>query len=176
MATETLAPEALLDQTNLTGTVADIDDDPDSPDGNWLTEVDDGDDSICRVSFPSPSGNLTTGAGLQEFRAWIRRSQTAGGNDPTVDLELYEAGTLVTQISLGTTVTSTTGVILAGTWDASALAAVSGVDVECRIVGHRSGGAPGSRRTIEVGAVEWNVDYTTGATASGLIGVIGAIA
>ena len=37
MATERQSPDALLVQTNLSGAVAAIQDDPDSPDANWLT-------------------------------------------------------------------------------------------------------------------------------------------
>ena len=36
MATERQAPDALSVQTNCTGAVTDIDEDPDSPDANWL--------------------------------------------------------------------------------------------------------------------------------------------
>jgi hypothetical protein len=38
--TESLSPDALLVQTNLSGTVSNIQDDPDSPDANWLTAID----------------------------------------------------------------------------------------------------------------------------------------
>lgn len=37
MPTERLAPDAILTQTNLTGALSAIQDDPDSPDANWLT-------------------------------------------------------------------------------------------------------------------------------------------
>ena len=37
MATERQAPDAILAQTDLSGAVTDIDDDPDSPDGLWLS-------------------------------------------------------------------------------------------------------------------------------------------
>lgn len=37
LATSRIAPDAILSQTNLTGSVSFIQDDPDSPDANWLT-------------------------------------------------------------------------------------------------------------------------------------------
>ncbi len=51
---------------------------------------------------------------------------------------------------------SDTGVVVFATWDASLLASTDGSAVELRVVGLRSGGGPSSRRTVEVGAVEWN--------------------
>lgn len=63
-----LAPDAILTQTNLTGAVADIDEDPDSPDASWLTG---GGAVVLRVSFPSPAADLVAGA-TQEFRVRVR--------------------------------------------------------------------------------------------------------
>ena len=61
-------PDAVLEQTGLTGTLATVQDDPDSPDGNWMI----GSGAVTlRVSFPLP-GKLQTGANLQEFRVLVR--------------------------------------------------------------------------------------------------------
>ena len=84
MAQERLAPDALLTQTNLTGAVTDIDDDPDSADANWLTAPTNV-DTTCEVSFPSPSDNLNADAELQEFRVQVRKNSS---RDATVDLFL----------------------------------------------------------------------------------------
>ena len=66
----TLPPDAILVQTNLTGSVTDIDDDPASPDANNLTPSGGID---LRVSFGSPGGTLATGTNIQGFRilAWV---------------------------------------------------------------------------------------------------------
>lgn len=65
-----LFPDAILVQTNLTGAVTDIDEDPDSPDANWLIG---GGGVELRVSFPSPAGPLLSGEGFtQEFRIRAR--------------------------------------------------------------------------------------------------------
>jgi len=156
MSIEPQVPDALLVQTNLTGAITDIDDDPDSPDGLWLAEIDDGTDTITRVSFPTPSDTPSVGVDLQEFNLWVRRSTTAGGNDPTMDVELWENGTLNTSLQTAISITSTTGQLVSVKWNASLLNTASGVDVECHIIGQRSGGAPGDRRTVEPGAIEWN--------------------
>ncbi len=162
MADERIAPDALITQTNLTGSITDIDDDPDSPDGNWLTADDDALDTICLVGFAAPVGTLADGADLQEFKAQVRRS-ASGGNDPDVDLALFESGSLVRTISTGTTITSDTGQLVTATWNANELAG-DGTNAEFRIFGNRSGGNPSLRRTVEIGAVEWNatVDAAAG--------------
>ena len=166
MATERQAPDAILASSNLTGTVGDVQDDPDSPDSNWLTADDDGTDTDVRFSFPTPSADPNTGAGLQEFRLWVRVGTEAGGNTPTLDIHLWENGSLVSTLATGISITNYTGEIVSQTWDATLLGTADGSVVELRLVGQRSGGAPGGRRTVEFGAVEWNVDYTPAAAGT----------
>jgi hypothetical protein len=162
MATETKVPDGLLDQTNLNGAVGDIDEDPDSPDGNWLTAQSNNADSICIVSFGTPSGDPTVGADLQEFRAWVR--VTANASTTSWAIYLRENGSRInggTAIASGSTA-STTGVIISATWNANLLGTADGSLVECEIYFTKTGGSPTNRTTGEVGAVEWNVDYTVG--------------
>ncbi|MDH3194745.1 MAG: hypothetical protein OEL78_00380 [Hyphomicrobiales bacterium] len=166
MTAQRLAPGALLVQTNLTGAVGDIQDDPDSPDAAWLTAASVA-DVEARVSFPSPTSNLTAGAGRQEFRI-LARQNASGGNNPSVTVELYENGAPVSTLISGQTISSTTGIVLSGTWDAASLASISGADVECRVLGNRAGGPPANRRTVEIGAIEWNADYTVAGIAGSL--------
>jgi hypothetical protein len=155
MAAERIAPDTLITQTNLTGSITDIDDDPDSPDGNWLTADDDGTDTVCLVGFAAPVGTLSDGADLQEFKAFVRRAIPGGAQNPTVDLALFESGSLVRTISTGTTITNDSGELVTATWNASELAG-DGSAAEFRLLGNRSGGPPAARRTVEIGAVEWN--------------------
>lgn len=75
--TERQPPDTIATQTNLTGSVADIDEDPDSPDGNWLTASG---SSTLRVTFPTPTGAPETGAGKQNFRAWVRRTNESSAS------------------------------------------------------------------------------------------------
>lgn len=67
-AEEKLAPDAILTQTNITGALTDIDEDPDSADNVWM----DGTGAIVlRTSFPSPAQDLVSGFS-QRFRVKIR--------------------------------------------------------------------------------------------------------
>jgi RHS repeat-associated protein len=56
----------------------------------------------------------------------------------------------------GATLTSDTGEVVSATWDASLLGTADGSAAELRVVRIRSGGNPNNRRTVEVGAAEWN--------------------
>ncbi len=119
-------------------------------------------DTELRVGFADPWALLQTGPDVQEFRVLLRKD-AAGGNDPTYDLELWETGgatPLATLVS-GATLSSDTGVVVSATWDASLLATADGSAVELRVVGHRSGGQQSKRRTVEVGAAEWNAKLQT---------------
>ena len=160
MGTERKSPDVLLLQTNLTGSVSDIQDDPDSPDSNWLTYITNNVDTVCHVSFPTPTGPPTEGADLQEFKIWVRQQPDGAGADPTVRIELYEDGGSLATILADTPVSSTSGALYSGTWNANLLANADGSLVECYIYGTAVGGAPDNRCTVEVGAVEWNVTYT----------------
>lgn len=160
MATERQAPDAILAISDVSGVVGDIDDDPDSPDGLWLDGWDGNGNSDCRVSFPTPTGNPTVGAGLQEFRVQLRKT-SSGGFDCDWSLELWENGVLDSVLATGTTTSLDPGEVVSGTWNASSLGTADGSLVECYIQQTGGGtGTPGSRRGIEYGAIEWNVDFT----------------
>jgi hypothetical protein len=165
---ETLFPTALEASANYTGAaIGDFDDDPDTTtdygnwDGNGNTDV--------RVSFGNPSGNnLKTGAGLQEFRIAGRKADSTGGNTPTYDVELWESGVLVSVLTSGASWPDDTGkTIISATWNASLLSDGTGDGVEVRIEQTDGAtGTPGNRRAIEIGGIEWNVDYETEETVA----------
>jgi hypothetical protein len=171
MSTETLAPDAILVQTLLDGAVTDIDESVDSPDGNWCVyNSASSNNTDLRVSFPSPTGDPNTGADLQAFRAWVRKT-ASGGNSALYSLELWENGSEVAVLATGE-VTSTSGEEISGTWNAASLSTADGSAVECR-VSQTSGGSSGpggNRRRIETGAVEWVADYTASSPPNDIAG------
>lgn len=63
-----LVPDAILTQTGIGGTLADIDEDPDSPDANWMAGTG---AVVLRMSFPTPATPLEPGWS-QEFRIRLR--------------------------------------------------------------------------------------------------------
>jgi hypothetical protein len=160
MATELLLPDAVLTATNLTANIANLDEGVDNFDGVYATNNGANANTLLVLSFPTPSGDLTLGSGLQTFRARIRKNAT-GGNNPTVRIEVRESGTIRAN-SGNTTVTSLTGVDITFTWDASVLALQTGVDVEIGIA-QQAGGAGGNaanRRWIEIDTADWTADFT----------------
>jgi hypothetical protein len=159
MATELLLPDAVITATNLTANIADLDEGVDNFDGVYATTNAANANTLLVLSFPTPSGTLNTGAGLQTFRARVRKNAT-GGNNPAVRIEIRENGTIRAN-STNTTVTSLTGVNITFTWDASVLALQDGVDVQIAIA-QQSGGSGGNaanRRWIETDTADWNADY-----------------
>jgi len=164
MAIERQSPDAILEIANLTPTdVTYIDEDPDAPDALWLTAVSNNANSICRTSFPTPTGNPSS---AQEFKGWVRKM--GGTGTPTARLDIYENGLLLVS-GVDVDITSLTGQLITSSWDASILGTPDGSLVECKLVGTKVGGAPTARATVEYGAVEWNVQYSAG-TAHELAG------
>lgn len=150
-----LAPDA-IDATwtsNLVGTVSEIQDDPDSPDANWLDAVSTTTLSALRVSFPTPLGLLVTGSAVQEFRVQLRKR--GGGGLPTYRLLVYEAGVLrITGETNSLFQASPESFVRSLLWD---IGAMNPAGIECHVEQLTLGGTGGSRAAVEVGAVEWNV-------------------
>jgi hypothetical protein len=158
MATQRLAPDAILEEINLSGAVSVIQDDPDSPDGNWLTASANNSNTSLRVSFPTPNQSLDAGS-VQNIHVLVRKSVGQSGT-PTASIELWESGSLISTIVGSTNITGS--MVLSGSFDKSVLADTTGAGVEIRVNGVSVGGNPNTRATVEVGAIEWNVVYTAG--------------
>jgi hypothetical protein len=99
-----------------------------------------------------PTHTLATGAGTGEIRMQVRKK--GSGTNPTARAEVRNAaGTLLATPIADTAVSSTTGVVLTGTFDQANI--LNPTDVVIRMVG--TGAAGG---LVELGAVEWNAQYT----------------
>lgn len=137
-STEVQYPDNYVTQTNLDGTVGDIDEDANDPDANWADAIDDSLDIVAHVSFPTPTGNPTIGADVQNFKVYARRSTSDA--TPTLRVDLYENGGLVTgSILTATNVTSDSGQLFTANWNADDLATADGSLVECYIFGDATG-------------------------------------
>jgi len=165
MATETLFPTGLVSSNNYTSpALGNFNDDPDTTTdyGTW----DGNGDTSALLSFDTPTGPPTTGSGLQEFRVAWRKSAT-GGNAATYSIELYESGVQVAVLATGTIADSTSKEIVSVTWDAASLGTADGSNIEILVL--QTGGAtgaPGNRRGLELGGVEYNVDYAVSRTVT----------
>jgi hypothetical protein len=161
---QALPPDAILTQTNLTGVLSAITDDPDSADGTFLDASNNNADSVCIVSFGTPT---VTPSGTQNFKIWAKKWNGTG--NPAYAVYLLESGTRInggTAIATGT-LTSLTGQLITASWNASLLGTANGSLVECELYVTKTGGAPAARATGSVGAVEWNSAYSVSETQPG---------
>lgn len=159
MPTTTLLPDELVASTNLSGSLADIDEDPDTPDGAWMVATANNVNTEARVGFPTPPGPP---ARTQTFKAWVRKNSANSGS-PTARIDLYENGSLAASGS-GATVTSTTGQLVTQTFSVS-LSDPSGAGVQAVFVGTSVGGSPSVRNSVDLGAINWDVvDYDVAVT------------
>jgi hypothetical protein len=144
----TLLPDAIAASSKIVGSITDIDEGVDNNDANYVSAT--GGGANCRVSFPSPGSNLVVGAGLQKFRATIFNNV---GSSQNIVIKVYESGTLLLTSGSLAVASDSAWHTIEYTWNASALAAVSGANAECRVDLPASG--------LRIGAVEWVADITT---------------
>jgi len=171
VATETLYPDSVLANTgDYTVSLTTVDE---APDGTWTGNTNT-QGITTRFSFPTPSGTPNTGAGLQTLRAYAQIVGTGNG-DPTIQIELYEAGSLVTT-QTATTVQNNAGAAWYSlSWDAADLTTGDGSNVEVLVTIVTGGGGP-NENSLQLDSVEWTVDYSAaaatldGQTETGTIG------
>ena len=163
--TETLAPDILDASLNYVAPViGDFDDDPDDDldTGGLYGDWDANGNTDVLLGFPTPSGNPTTGTDVQVVHIAGRKADATGSPEAVYDVLLQEGG--VTRQTLATGVNwadSTTKTIITATWDAANLVTTDGSAVQIRIT-QTAGGTGGSRRAVEIGGIEWHVDFVVG--------------
>jgi hypothetical protein len=152
---QSLAPDELVSSSNYWSiALADINEHTEQSDG--VFGIYDGSaNTVVTVGFPTPPNPPTPGADLQEFRVILRKSASAG-NDPTWKLKLLDGFIGRGTVASGT-LSDGPGVIVSGTWDASALFDTSGANVRLQVV-QTSGGTGSDARGVEVGAAQWISD------------------
>lgn len=147
--------------SNLSGDHTTMDDDPQSPGGDWRTASSNNANSVAHATFDTPTN---TPGGTQTFEVYARL--TANGTACDYSLDLYESGVLNTNVTTGS-LTSTSGQLITGTFNASVLNTASGANVELHFTVTKSGGAPANRTTGEVDAVRWVSGSTIAETQPG---------
>ena len=105
----------------------------------------------ARVTMENPSSGTLDGTQTVN----VRCRKGSQSRDPEISVDLYESGSLVQNLVATTAVTSTTGQDVSGNFNASALSAASGNDVEIRVVITGAGGPAQQRNSVEVAQIEW---------------------
>ena len=164
MATETLLPNELVSSVNLNVTLADVDEGVSNPDNVWATTSTNNGSTALTLGFPTPTAQLTTGAGLQTFRVRVRKNNT-GGNNPTVRIRVLDNGVNTGTENTFTLANSTTGETLTFTWDATTITDaggnIDGSGVQIAIEQQTGGtGQAAARRFVEIDSADWIADYT----------------
>jgi hypothetical protein len=161
MAAQTLVPNSLLASTGLSSpTVADLQ----AQDANWSTATSNNVDTSVQVSYPTPPGNPTAGAGLQTITVQTRKNAASGSGTPTITIGVGIVGGLPQLSSASFNVTSTTGQVDQFTFDYAAVtgAAADGSNIQVWVNTTRSGGSPSFRSSVDIGYVGWDVIYSVG--------------
>lgn len=122
-----------------------------APDGTYTTDTSNA-SPTSRWAMGDPSAGIT---GLQAITVTCRKNASGGNGDPTLAINLYELGTLVTAVKPATAVTDAT-TTLQGNFDASVI--TNPADVEIELVVSGVGGSPSGRRTVQVDAIDWTVN------------------
>ena len=172
MATETLFPTAVISSGNVNNdavTLVNEDIDTGSPDTDFVEWDGNGDVSVY-YSFDTPSGQLTTGAGLQNFR--VRWRKNGGNNTPQVQVAVVENGT-TRATSATQNITNTSFFEFSFTWNGNILALQNGSGVEIQINQIAGGGGnPNNRAGIDISAINWDLTYDLPAGAAAEANVV----
>ncbi len=159
MVAETLRPDGQLSCSGLaTCVVTEHDQDPDT-NSTTIAATGNNTNTEYGVDFPTPSGNPTVGADLQEFRAGVIEFDSGQTGTPDARIELWENGALV---RAGSNTPVSVYAVLSLTWNANELATADGSLVQCKVIGTKSGGGPTARNTARIGHIEWNVTFDEG--------------
>ena len=157
MSTETQRPTSELSDVGLVANNhLDHNHDPDS-DSTTVNATDNNVNTEWGANFDAPTGPLTIGAGLQEFRAGVEEFDSGQSGTPQARIELWESGALV---RTGNYVDVRVFTVLSFTWDADELLIGGGAPIQMKVRGSKTGGKPSKRNTIRTGGLEWNVNYT----------------
>ena len=162
MAQENLAPDAILTITDCSpNDVTYVQDDPDSPDVNWIVADNNNVAPFLSLSFPTPVGTLTGGTDLQTMQVLVRQFDEGQVGTPRVDIELIDTVTQEVIASVGSPNNVPTGeTIFNIPFDADDLTNPANFKIEITVT--KTGGGPDNRNTVDFGAVQWEaiVDET----------------
>lgn len=162
---ERLPPDGVNVATNLSGaTVANLDDDPDDSGTDWATASVATTATDLRVTFATPTIPPAVGAGLQEFRAQVRK--TTGSPNPTLRCRLAESGSAIATLFEGLAVTATDEQVVSATWNAALLGTSSGANVECWLDSTVGSSAGSTAAFSSAGSGNANTNMASGRTVT----------
>lgn len=123
--------------------------------GTWAGALNTNTSATSRWAMGDPVDPLTTGA-TQTIRVVARKGSNTG--TPTIAINLWENGALVSTILAATNVTSTTGQTLTATFASAAITNRANVEIE--IVMTAVGGSGSARNSAQVDTILWEANTT----------------
>ena len=153
--------EQLFAAAHLAGDVANPENAVGDTPSTWAGVVNQVTSATSRWSMANPSDALTPAA-TQTVAVVCRKGANSG--DPSVAVNLYEAGTLVKALVADTAITSTTGQTLSGTFTDADVTSGAAVEIEVVITG--VGGNASTRNSAQLSTIEWTADVSVAAPQS----------
>jgi hypothetical protein len=137
-----------------TGAHSIIDDDPDSPGGDWCVSDSNNVNANWTVNMTDPSITLDDTSDAQVIAVYVRQFDTGQGGTPEIRLDIYDGTDCADLHESGTAQDVTgSGELITEAWTSSGISGKADVCVD--IVCIKSGGSPGNRNTCDIDAVEW---------------------
>jgi hypothetical protein len=147
--------EFLYASSHITGSLANPTLALGEPDTLWSGVVNANTSATSRYAIADPVDPLTESA-TQTVNVLARKGFNS--NNPSVAVNLYVDGSPVGSLVASTTITSTTGQTLTGTFNSSEVA--DPADVEIEVVVSGAGGSPSARNSAQINHIEWVADTT----------------
>ena len=119
--------------------------------GVWAGQLNTNTNQTSRWAMENPSTSIT---GTQTINVIARKGSNSA--NPTIAINLYENGSLIQSVAGATSITSTTGQTVSGTFDASVITTPANVEIE--VVGTGVGGNASTRNSAQIDSIEWVVN------------------
>ncbi len=163
---ETVRPDAVNDVVNYTTcTINEINDDPDSDDGEFCDGLATDVDADADAEFATPSASPSSTTNAQEIRACF--ISTGEASDPTCTVSIMEGNTVRIANIINTAISQTTCAAVQSatfTFDPAVWTDDTGAALAARTECTAGGGSPAGRASGELGAIEWNVSTASTTT------------
>ena len=168
---EALAPDGTSASDNSTtcnGTVhPTVDDDPDSPGGDWCIADNNNTSWAFTLTFPTPSSTLDNTTDAQVFEFYVRSFDEGQSGDPTIRVDIHDGTGCADLHESGAETTLTDAGFPAKVSEAWTSAGISAAADICAVVTcTKTGGSPSSRNSCDIDAIEWDVAWAAVASRS----------
>jgi hypothetical protein len=147
-----MATETRWASSHITGAFSNPDDALGATNGTWAGDLNLNSSYTSRWAMEDPSGAISTAT--QTINVVARKGSNSG--NPAIALNLYENGTLVGSLVGDTSITSTTGQTVSGTFSGSVILLPSNVEIE--VVQTAAAGGPTARNCAQIDSIEWIVE------------------